>query len=126
MKRMIAVAFTVFILALTACSGETGGATIQGRVEIFTEDTSVLSQVITTSKTTAEDVLVEACQSVKIPYTLDNHMFDNFGGIASGKTDGWILYVNGEVAQTGAYQVNLEDDFLLEFKYVNYDMVFGQ
>lgn len=126
MKRIVSVFLLLFILLLSACGETTPAKTIQGRVEIFTEDSSVLSKELSTQKSTAEDVLVEACQSEKIPYTLTNNMFDNFGGIASTETDGWILYVNGELAQTGAYEVILEDNFLVEFKYVNYDAVFAQ
>ncbi len=126
MKKTFTVILSLLFLMLSACSVGEQGKTIQGEVKIYTEDTTVLSEMVTTSKNNAEDVLIEACQKQKIPYTLESNLFDNFGGIASTKTDGWILFVNGEVAQTGAYQVMLEDGFLVEFQYVNYDTIFGE
>ena len=77
-----------------------------------------------TTKKTAADVIVESCQKQKIPYTLKENMFDNFGGIASTKEEGWLLYVNGALAEVGANAIQLEDGFLVEFKYVNYDEAF--
>lgn len=123
MKKMICFGLCILLL-LTACSNNAEGSVKNGKVVILTEDTTILSDDLSTQSKTVEDALLEVCQKNKIPYTLNNNMFDNFGGIPSSQTDGWILYVNGEVAQAGAKFIELEDNFLVEFKYVNYDEVF--
>ena len=126
MKKICLTVSLLVLLLLSACQGQPPAEMITGNVEIFTEDTSVLSEKISIKKGTAEDAILEACQQKKIPYTLKNNMFDNFGGISSTETEGWILYINGELAQKGAYEIMLEDSFLIEFKYVNYDSIFGE
>ncbi len=124
MKKIISITLLTLLLVLTACTNNTDAPVLNGRVVILTEDTAVLSEEVSTQCQDVEEVLVETCQKNKIPYTLTNNMFDNFGGIASTQTDGWILYINGEVAQAGAKFIPLEDNFLVEFKYVNYDEIF--
>lgn len=124
MKKIISITLFVLIFMLSACGNTSNTPVLNGRVVILTEEAAVLSEEVSTQSKNVEEVLIETCQNQKIPYTLTNNMFDNFGGIASTETDGWILYVNGEIAQAGAKFIPLEDNFLVEFKYVNYDEVF--
>lgn len=124
MKKIISILLICILLTATACTQQSDTPLLKGRVVILTEDTVVLSEEVSTHSENVEEVFVETCQKNKIPYTLNSNMFDNFGGIASTQTDGWILYVNGEVAQAGAKFIALEDNFLVEFKYVNYDEIF--
>lgn len=126
MKKIAASILVLLLLMVTACQKTETTPELSGTVAIFTEDTEIVVEEVVTHATNVEDVLVETCQKNKIPYTLTNNMFDNFGGISSTQTDGWILYVNGEIAQAGAKFIPLENNFLVEFKYVNYDMVFNQ
>lgn len=125
MKKLVCLTAAMLMLFLAACQNTESTPELSGKVAIFTEDTSIVVEDVTTHATNIEEVLVETCRKNKIPYTLTNNMFDNFGGIPSTQTDGWILYVNGEVAQAGAKFIPLEDNFLVEFKYVNYDEVFS-
>lgn len=125
MKKIVTGFLAMLLLFLCACQNTDSTPELSGKVAVFTEDTAILSEDVKTHATNVEDVLVQTCREHKIPYTLTNNMFDNFGGIASTQTDGWILYVNGEVAQAGAKFIPLEDNFLVEFKYVNYDEVFN-
>ncbi|MBQ7792434.1 MAG: DUF4430 domain-containing protein [Clostridia bacterium] len=124
MKKMLCIPLLVVMLILTACQNTSDAPLLEGTVSIFTEDAVILSEEVSLQAENVEEALVKTCQQNKIPYTLTNNMFDNFGGIASTQTDGWILYVNGELAQAGAKFITLEDGFLIEFKYVNYDEVF--
>ena len=124
MKKMICIPLLVVMLILTACQNTSDAPLLEGTVSIFTENVVILSEEVSLQAENVEEALVKTCQQNKIPYTLTNNMFDNFGGIASTQTDGWILYVNGELAQAGAKFITLEDGFLIEFKYVNYDEVF--
>ncbi len=126
MKKIICLALLSILVCLSACQKNESTPELSGQVAIVTQDAVILSQEVVTHATNVEEVLVETCQKGKIPYTLTENMFDNFGGIASTQTDGWILYVNDEVAQAGAKFIPLEDHFLVEFKYVNYDEVFSE
>lgn len=122
--KLLCIAFFTLILC-SGCIKNNDEKTVNATVVISHEETVLLSETITTSAKTVEDAIIEACQKQKIPYTLKENMFDNFGGIASTKTDGWILYINTEVANAGAKFIKLEDNCRIEFKYVNYDKVFG-
>ncbi len=113
----------IFVILLSAC-GKQAETTFDATVLIATEEQVILSETVITSKENVEEVLVETCQKNKIPYTLNSNMFDNFGGIPSGKEDGWILFINDEVAQAGAKFIPMENNFKIEFRYVNYDTVF--
>lgn len=124
MKKIGVSVLLIAVLLLSSCAPHTNTPEISGTVKIFTQDTPVLDVSLTTAKTNAEDILIEACQKNKIPYTLNNNMFDNFGGISSTQTDGWILFIDGEVANAGAKFIDINDGFQIEFRYVNYDEVF--
>ena len=126
MKKIICLVLLSILVCLSACQNNESTQELSGRVAIIAPETVVLSQEVVTHATNVEEVLVETCQKGKIPYTLTENMFDNFGGIASTQTDGWILYINGETAQAGAKFIPLEDNFLVEFKYVNYDEAFAE
>lgn len=74
---------------------------------------------------TAADAVKEACAQVRLAYTYENGMFDNFNGIASGQEDGWLFYNDGVLAEIGAGQCEIGNAFEVEFKYENYNESFG-
>ena len=124
MKKIIAVGLVLILCLLPGCKKKETGPTITGLVEVTYNDQIIVSEVVITNCKNAEDVILEVCQKHKISYRLNNHMFDGFGGYDSTNTDGWILFVNDELADKGAYEMMLEDDFKVVFDYVNYDEVF--
>jgi len=69
----------------------------------------------------AGDAVKKVCQMLDAEYTVKDGMYDRFNGKASTQTDGWLLYINGEVAQVGADAYKVKANDLLEFRYVNYD-----
>ena len=82
------------------------------------------SFVLAAKEPMASDAILRACQNQKIPYTLTNGLFDGFGGLKSTKTDGWLFYVNGEIAPMGAEDTPIKDGDMIEFKYENYESAF--
>ena len=124
MKRIIAIGLIFMLCLLPGCKKKPDGPTITGSVAVIYGDQVIVSETVTTNCDNAEDVILEVCQKHKIAYRLNNHMFDGFGGYDSTDTDGWILYVDEEVADKGAYEMMLEDDFKVVFDYVNYNDVF--
>lgn len=124
MRKILAISLVLILCLLTGCQRNHNQQTISGSVSISYGDQLIISEEITTTGVTAEDVLLEVCQKNKIPYRLNNHMFDGFGGYNSTDTDGWLLYVNDKLADKGAYEMQLEDGFTVVFSYVNYSEVF--
>ncbi len=124
MKKITTIALFFILCLLVGCQATPEKPTITGSVVILYENQEIISENVLTTGETAEDVLLEVCQNHKIPYRLDNHMFDGFGGFDSTDTDGWILYVNDEIADKGAYEMKLENGFRITFEYVNYNEVF--
>lgn len=125
MRKILCICFVFIFCFLTGCQSGSTAPAISGTVSIIYDDQTIISEKITTTGTTAEDVLLEVCQNNKIPYRLNNHMFDGFGGYDSTENDGWILYVNDEIADKGAYEMTLAEGFDVSFIYVNYNKIFG-
>ena len=124
MKRILILSFVLLLCFLTGCQEHSDTPSVSGTVSIIYGNQNIVSEEIVTAGTTAEDVLLEVCQKNKIPYRLSDHMFDGFSGYDSTETDGWILYVNDEIADKGAYEMMIEDGFNVSFVYVNYNEVF--
>ena len=124
MKKILAISLIFVLCLLSGCQKKVDTPEITGLVEVIYNEQKIVSEVVTTHCDNAEDVLLEVCQKNKIPYQLKDHMFDGFGGYHSTETDGWILYVNDETADKGAYEMKLENDFKVVFSYVNYDEIF--
>ncbi len=124
MKKNLILGFVLILCCITGCQNNSAKPAISGTVSIVYDNRNIVSEEIITTGVTAEDVLLEVCQKNKIPYRLNNHMFDGFGGYDSTETDGWILYVNDQLADKGAYEMTIEDGFKVSFVYVNYNEVF--
>lgn len=73
----------------------------------------------------ATEAFLAFCKAQGITYDYKEGFFSGFGGIASTATDGWLLYVDGELAQVGADDIALADGFDLAFRWANYDKAFA-
>ena len=120
MKKIIAFGLVLMLCILSGCKKQADGPTITGLVEIVYKDQKLVSEMVTTNCDNAEDVILEVCQKNKIAYRLDNHFFDGFGGYDMTDTEAWMLYVNGEQASKGAYEIELENGFEVIFSYENW------
>lgn len=138
LPRLLAVLLVTGMLTvgLTACDKDSkpsdsdsssGGAAlsvsvmIEGQNAMVAEGTAKLDK----DKNTAEAAIRQVCDEKGVTYTLQDGMFDNFGGEASTNTDGWLLYVNGALSDVGAGDTKLQDNDQVAFRYVNYDEAFG-
>ena len=129
-KSIVAICI-VFCMAflISACGKvQNDGEKIPVSVKIESTDKVLLEDEVSiaTNEANAAQAIIEACQAKKMAYTLNDGMFDNFDGIASTQTDGWILFINGETSDYGAKDTKVSANDMVEFRYVNYDEVFAQ
>lgn len=129
MKKITSVFLTVIIIvfAFSGCAGQ-GKKQLFGTVSIVGPDGEMILDTelyMNAENATAADAVKEACSQVRLAYTYENGMFDNFGGIASGKEDGWLFYNDGELSAVGAGACEIGNAFEIEFKYVNYNESFS-
>ena len=119
--------FLVLLLALSVgCSAKDDTPAVSVTVNITGPDQeAIVADTIDCTGTSAGDAFKQACKEATITYTVEEGMYDNFKSIASTDTDGWIFFINGEVAQVGADDYTLQEGDKIEFQYVNYDEVFG-
>ncbi len=116
-------------LSFVGCTRDEKKATIFGTVAIVgPEGEMILDSELYVDKqdATAADAVKEACAQVRLSYTYENGMFDNFNGVASGKEDGWLFYNDGELADVGAGECVISNAFEIEFRYVNYTESFAE
>lgn len=131
MKKILSVfLISVCVLALIGCNlnSEINGSTISGTVKITGPEEEVILDAktyVSTDKATADKAVIKACSGEKLPYTYESGMFDGFDGIKSEMEDGWLLYINGKLAEVGAALISLEEGFEIEFIYVNYSEAFA-
>lgn len=128
-KRLGAVLACIFLVAalFAGCSQNAGekisvSVKITGPENVLLEETAAVAQ----ENPTAKDAIIAACQEKKMAFTYEKTMFDNFDNIASTKTDGWLLYVNGKLSDVGADTAQIAEGDLVEFRYENYDQAFAQ
>ena len=123
-KRFVLLPLMAVILILSACSGNAPEISVNVTIS---SDYTVTDGTVTLKKTspTAADAIIEACKANNISYKYQNGMFDSFSGIESTKENGWLLYINGSLSQTGAATAAVADGDKVEFRYVNYDNAFN-
>lgn len=130
MKKVILFFLAIVMsLSFVGCTRDEKKDTIFGTVAIIgPEGEIILDSELYVDKlnATAADAVKEACTQVRLSYTYENGMFDNFNGIASGKEDGWLFYNDGELADVGAGECAISNAFEIEFKYVNYNESFAE
>ncbi len=127
-KKTASLLLLIFISAVltSGCTQTTSGTAIHVQAEIIQDNNPLLSvqMEVTTTEPKADDVIIAACKQEKLPYTYNSGMFDNFGGIASTETDGWLLYHNGQLANVGAKDIAISEGDIITFKYENYNAAF--
>ena len=125
LKKIISVLLlTVTLLGLfsfTGC-GKKQPVLFGEVIIIGPEGEKLLDSEIYVSKknATAADAVIQSCSEMRFAFTYENGMFDNFDGVASTMEDGWLLYSDKELVNVGAGELLLEDNFYIEFRYVNY------
>ncbi len=125
MKRIVVLIMTLMLLVcLLGCQGRTvsGVVTIKSSTGKIVLDTDIS---VPERGATAADAVKAACADVRMAYTYQNGMFDNFDGIASTADEGWLFYGDGVLAEVGAGAYPLEDGFTVEFRYENYREAFS-
>lgn len=125
MKKNIVLLFALAaLLVLSACGSSADEISVNVKIS---SDYTITDSSITLKKASpvAADAIIEACKAGNISYKYQNGMFDSFSGIESTKEDGWLLYINGNLAQTGAGTASISDGDRVEFSYVNYDRAFN-
>lgn len=126
-KRIFLALFLVIgVLLFTSCEAKKGNE-ISVNVKICADYEIINDTVkIKEENASAADAIVAACQAKKLAYTAHNGLYDGFAGVKSTLTDGWLLYINGTLAQVGAQQTSVKDGDSVEFRYENYESVFAQ
>ena len=82
---------------------------------------------VTAETAYAIDATKEAIAAGKLPELVESEGFISaIAGIESSSTDGWLLYVNGEMAQVGANEQPVTEGDTVEWKYLNYNEAFAQ
>lgn len=125
LKKIISVLLlTVTVLGLFSFAGcGKKQPVLFGEVIIIgPEGEKLLDSEIYVSKknATAADAVIQSCSEMRFAFTYENGMFDNFDGVASTMEDGWLLYSDKDLVNVGAGEFLLEDNFYIEFRYVNY------
>ena len=121
LSLFLVIIMSISLFSFTGCSKPQ--VVLFGEVIITGPDgEKLLDSEIYVSKqnATAADAVIQSCAEMKFAFTYENGMFDNFDGVASTMEDGWLLYSDKELVNVGAGELLLEDNFYIEFRYVNY------
>ncbi len=126
-KRVLALllVLAVSVLILAGCAAK--GITVH--VKITGQDAAVMydKDVKVTAETPfAIDATVAAMKDGKLDYTDENGFISSIGGVAGTDTDGWLMFINGEMAQLGASEQPVAEGDTLEWQYLNYAEAFPQ
>ncbi len=129
-KRLLAlVTIAALFFALAAgCSqpADNGAEKITVTVKITAPDKEIINEDIQIDKegATAGKAIMQACQSKKLAYTNDSGLYDNFDGVASTETEGWVFLYNGETVMVGADEQEIKSGDTVEFIYGAYSDYF--
>ncbi|MFA9381882.1 MAG: DUF4430 domain-containing protein [Acetanaerobacterium sp.] len=127
-RRILALALVlaVSLLLLASCSAK--GVDVAVRL-IGPDETALFDDTVTV--TTEEPYAIDATTQALIdgelsPVQESDGFITALAGIESTQTDGWLMYINGEMAMLGANEQPVIEGDVLEWKYVNYDETFAQ
>ena len=70
MRKILAISLVLILCLLTGCQRNHNQQSISGSVSITYGDQIIISEEITTTGVTAEDVLLEVCQKNKIHFCI--------------------------------------------------------
>ncbi len=122
-KLLVFALMLALLLCFAGCTGEKVSVNVSVKISA---DYDIVNKSLTVSakEPHASDAIIYACQNEKVAYTINDGLFDDFGGLKSTKTDGWLFYVNGQIAQLGAEDTPIKDGDVIEFRYENYESAF--
>lgn len=128
-KHFFSLLATLFLLLSFAAGCAPSGSSseqISVTVKITAPQKEIINEEIKIDKenATAGKAFLQACQSKKLAYTHEDGFYDNFDGIASNDSEGWIFLCNGEPASTGADTFEVSAGDTVEFIYALYSDYF--
>ncbi len=123
--RVLALTLAVSLLLLAGCSAKGVDVTVQ---ITGPEGVSIFNQTVTVNtkeEPTAMDATEAAVAKGKLTMEATDGFVTAFSDLPSTPTDGWLLYVNTELAMVGAKEQMISQGDTIEWRYKNYDEVFG-
>lgn len=123
--KVLVLMLAVSLLLLAGCSAKGMSLTVR----ITGPDSYVLfdqAVTVTTKQPTAMDATSAAIKQGGLKIEESDGFVSAISDIQSTQTDGWLLYINGEIASVGAKEQAITEGDTVEWRYVNYDEVFGQ
>lgn len=126
-KLLVALLALILALALAACGQNADTPQITGSITVVWDDgtATTWSDVAVPQGSSASDALRQQLQTQKMAYNYANGMWSGIGGVESGAEAGWLFFVGGELAATGADDVILADGYSFSFEYVPYAEYFA-
>lgn len=127
MKKVIAALLVLVMMFTFAACNQTGVKDVAVTVKIssglfVTEGAAYVHP----NYATAGEAVQNFCHEQKLAFRTDNGLYDGFGGLDSTLTDGWLLYINGELSEVGADTAKIKDGDVIEFCYKNYEMAYEE
>ncbi len=122
--KVLALTLAVSLLLLAGCSAKGIDVTVQISGP---EGESFFNQTVTvnTEEPTAMDATTAAVTKGKLTIEENDGFVTALADLQSTETDGWLLYVNTELAMVGAKEQKVSQGDTVEWRYKNYDEVFG-
>ncbi len=124
--KALALLLAVSLLLLAGCNANSIAVSVRiiASQDVILYDGTVS---LTAEQPTAMDATVAALSDGKLPAATESDGYVSaIAGIDSTDTDGWLLYYNGEMGMLGAKEQILGEGDTIEWKYLNYDEVFGE
>lgn len=123
--KVLALTLAVSLLLLAGCSAKGIDVTVQ---IIGPEGESIFNQTVTVNtkeEPTAMDATTAAVAKGGVTIKETDGFVTEIADLPSTETDGWLLYVNAEVASVGAKELKISEGDTIEWRYINYNEVFG-
>ncbi len=127
MKKVIAILLVLATLFTFAACNQTPVKDVTVTVRISSD--LMISEgpaYVHPNYATAGEAIQNFCHEQKLAFRMDNGLYDGFGGLNSTLTDGWLLYINGELSEVGADTAKIKDGDVIEFCYENYAMAYEE
>lgn len=133
----LALLFILSLSLLTACSDKTlyidpaagdKAETIKVTVTVVDADGIDLLKKDVKIKSDAPTAAMATAWALKdsgVTYSEKDGFYNDFGGIPSVDTDGWLLYINDELAAEGANTQKIADGDTVSWQYRSFEAIFG-
>lgn len=122
--KVLALTLAISLLLLAGCSAKGIDVTVQISGP---EGESLFNQTVTVSdeEPTAMDATTAAITKGGLTIEETDGFVTAIADLQSTQTDGWLLYINTEPAMVGANEQKISQGDTVEWRYKNYDEVFG-